>query len=165
LSNPKVTYICVTLRLLIRNYMQRDIIHTWFLPHPPQEVWKFLTDSDLLSQWLMENDLKPIVGHKFQFRAKPKYKIGFDGIIFCEVLEAVPDRRISYSWKGGPGNGKISLDSIVTWTLTAKNGGTELLLEHTGFKGFRNFIPYLIMNKGWLKILDRLKSRTQNTTV
>jgi uncharacterized protein YndB with AHSA1/START domain len=129
--------------------MEKEIRHRWFFPHPPEMVWDYLTKSGLLAQWLMENDFKAIRGHKFQFNAKPKVKIGFDGVIFCEVLEIVPSKRLSYSWKGGPGKGRITLDSVVTWTLYPQNQGTELLLEHTGFKGMKNFIPYLIMNRGW----------------
>lgn len=129
--------------------MQRDIRHTWFFPQTPETVWEYLTNAELLSEWLMENDFKPIVGHTFRFDAKPRVKIGFDGIIYCKVLEVAPPHRLSYSWKGGPGKGKITLDSIVTWTLTPKNGGTELLLEHTGFRGMKNYFTYLIMNKGW----------------
>jgi len=106
----------------------------------------------------MENDFKPEVGHKFMFTTKPKIKVGFDGNIYCEVLEIIPFQKLSYSWKGGPGKGKITLDSIVTWTLTPKDNGTELQLDHTGFKGMKNYITYLIMNKGWgsKKLLAKL---------
>ena len=128
--------------------MQRDIKQTWFFLHPVEKVWKYLTDSDLLSQWLMENDFKPVVGHRFRFDTKPKVKLGFDGIVYGEVLEVEPLKRLSYSWQGGA-NGKITLDSVVVWTLRPRDGGTEVTLEHKGFKGLRNFIPYLIMNKGW----------------
>lgn len=136
--------------------MERDIRHTWFLPHSPETVWDYLTIPELLAQWLMESDFQPIVGHKFMFNTKPKVKLGFDGMIYCEVLEVNPLKKLVYSWKGGPGKGKISLDSIVTWTLIPKNNGTELQLVHSGFKGMRNYIPYLIMNKGWQKIIKRL---------
>ncbi len=134
--------------------MQRDIKHKWFFPHPPEEVWDFLTKQELIAQWLMENDFQPIVGHKFNFRTKPRIKFGFDGIVYGEVLEVVPFTRLSYSWKGGMGN-KAALDSVVTWTLTPKDNGTELRLEHSGFKGLRNYFAYLIMNKGWSKIGKR----------
>ncbi len=130
--------------------MQKDIRQLWFLPHPPETVWEFLTDPELLTQWLMPNDFKAIVGHRFQFYSKPKLKIGFDGIVYAEVLEIVPFKKLSYSWRGGPGKGRITLDSVVTWTLIPKENGTELLLEHTGFKGIKNYISYLIMNKGWV---------------
>ena len=129
--------------------MNRDIILKWQFRQPPEIVWEHLTKPELLSQWLMANDFKPEVGHKFRFTTNPKIKFGFDGIIYCEVLEVVPLKRLSYSWRGGPGKGKITLDSIVTWTLTPKDGGTELLLEHTGFSGMKNYFAYIMMKNGW----------------
>lgn len=142
--------------------MTNDIKHTWHFNHPQQLVWDYLTKPELLSQWLMESDFKALVGHKFMFNTKPKVKVGFDGMIYCEVLKVEPITLLSYSWKGGPGKGKITLDSVVTWTLTQKNDGTELMLEHTGFVGFKNLLSYLIMNKGWEKIKSRLDKQLDN---
>lgn len=139
--------------------MQRDIKHVWFFPHSPEAVWDYLTKPELLAQWLMENDFQPIVGHQFQFRTKPKIKFGFDGTVYCEVLEIVPYRRLTYSWRGGSGKNKILLDSVVVWTLTEKDNGTELMLEHKGFRGMKNYIAYLIMKKGWAKIGKRFGER------
>ena len=139
--------------------MTRDIVHKWFFEHKPEVVWKYLTDPELLAQWLMENDFKPEIGHQFMFHTKPKIKIGFDGKIYCEVLELVPLKKLSYSWKGGPHKDKISLDSVVVWTLNEKENGTELLLEHKGFKGMKNYLSFVIMNKGWQKILKRLSTK------
>lgn len=145
--------------------MEKDIKHNWFLEHPADKVWEYLTDPELLSQWLMENNFKPIVGHRFQFHTKPVIKFGFDGNVYCEVLEVIPLKKLSYSWKGGPEKGKITLDSIVTWTLTPKSKGTELLLEHKGFKGLKNFMGYFFMNMGWKKkILKRLQTLLNTTT-
>ncbi|GAB3903054.1 SRPBCC family protein [Mucilaginibacter boryungensis] len=129
--------------------MERDIHIRWFLAHPPQKVWECLTDPTLLSQWLMKNDFKPIVGHKFNFHSKPIPKMGFDGTVYCEVLELVPSKKLAYSWKGGPKPGVIKLDTRVIWTLEAKNGGTELLLEQKGFKGFHNYLASIFMGSGW----------------
>lgn len=139
--------------------MEKDIRHQWFLQHPPELVWAALTEKEQLSQWLMENDMQPIVGHKFRFVTKPRIKMGFDGIVYCEVLEVMPFKRFSYSWKGGPRKGVITLDSVVRWTLIPKNGGTELVLEHTGFKGWKNYFSYLVMNMGWVKIGKRFIAR------
>jgi uncharacterized protein YndB with AHSA1/START domain len=134
--------------------MQRDIKHQWFFQHSSETVWEFLTTPELISQWLMENNFRPIVGHQFQFKTKPRP--GFNGVVHCQVLEVLPCQKLSYSWKGGPGDGTIKLDSVVTWTLTAKDKGTLLLLEHTGFKGWKNFIAYLVMDKGWkYKVMKR----------
>lgn len=143
--------------------MKREISHTWFFPHPPETVWEYLTTSELLAQWLMENDFQPVVGHKFQFYTKPKINLGFDGRVYCEVLEVTPYKRLSYSWRGGAGTEKVRLDSIVVWTLSPKDNGTELLLEHKGFTGMKNFLAYLIMNQGWLKIAKRLGKQMQDS--
>jgi len=138
--------------------MQRDIKHNFFLPNPPEAVWEFLTKPELIKQWLMENDFKPVVGHRFQFKTKPIIKFGFDGTVYCEVLEVEPLKRLSYSWKGGMGKDKVHLDSVVIWTLTPRDNGTELRLEHKGFKGLKNFLAYFIMNKGWARIGKRMAS-------
>ena len=129
--------------------MERSIIQKWWLPASPEVVWDYLTKPELLEQWLMENDIKPVVGHQFKFRTYPKVNFGFDGIVYCEVLVAEPFKKLSYSWKGGPGKGKINLDTVVTWTLEEKDGGTQLLLEHTGFSGLPNLIAHFAMKKGW----------------
>src|SRR3954470_10160935 len=139
--------------------MQRDIRHSWHFNHPPDLVWEYLTKSELLAHWLMENDFKLIVGHKFQFRTKPKLNLGFDGNVYCEVLEIIPFKRLSYSWRGGPSKENPTLDSLVIWTLTKTDNGTELVLEHKGFKGMKNFVTYIIMNLGWLKIGNRILKR------
>lgn len=123
--------------------------------YPPEAVWSCLTESDQLAGWLMENDFKPVVGHRFRFISKPKVKFGFDGIVYGEVLEVIPFRKLVYSWKGGPGNGKINLDTVVTWTLEPAGTGTVLTLTHSGFLGLRNFIPYIVMGKGWQKIIRK----------
>lgn len=127
--------------------MEKAIAHTWFFDAAPALVWAYLTESDLLAQWLMKNDFKPVVGHEFQFTTKPR--IGFDGTVYCKVLQVVPHKYLEYSWQGGPEKGKITLDSIVSWTLTPKNNGTELQLRHSGFKGIRNYLAYIVMDKGW----------------
>ena len=36
-----------------------------------EKVWSALTDSSKLAKWVMENDFKPVVGHRFQFRMQP----------------------------------------------------------------------------------------------
>jgi uncharacterized protein YndB with AHSA1/START domain len=142
--------------------MKREIKHTIFFPHPPETVWDYLTKSELLSQWLMENDIQPVVGHQFQFRSKPNYDIDFDGIVYCEVLRIVPLKQFSYSWKCNPSNGGFKIDTIVEWTLTPKDNGTELNLHQTGFKANEYEGFYMAMSNGWIvqteKLLQNLNS-------
>jgi uncharacterized protein YndB with AHSA1/START domain len=129
--------------------MQREIKHSTFFPHPIEVVWDHLTKPELLSQWLMENDIQPIVGHNFQFRAKPVLEIDFDGMVYCEILEVAPLKKLSYSWKCNPTNGKFKIDTVVVWTLVPKKNGTELNLHQTGFKKNEYDGFYSAMKNGW----------------
>ena len=147
--------------------MKHAIHQVWQLEHPVERVWHYLTDSELLTIWLMENDFRPFVGHTFKFRTKAKPKFNFDGNIYCQVLEVDPFKKLSYTWRGGPGNGSVTLDSVVTWTLKPHNQGTELILEHTGFHGLKNFATYFFMNIGWRKKIRKrlIGLLTENNTL
>ena len=114
------------------------------LPHPPAKVWRALTEPALLGAWLMSNDFKPEVGHKFTFHAPPVPH--WDGIVSCEVLAVEPQRRLRYLWRGG--SGEHRLDTIVEWTLTPDGAGTRLHLEHSGFDS-RNTLALEGLGKGW----------------
>ena len=131
--------------------MTKSINHQYFFAHPPERVWEYLTQSDLMSLWLMKNDFQPIVGYDFQFRTSPVPKLNFDGIFYCKVLEVTPFTRLSYSWNGGPGEGKITLTSVVVWKLQRTEKGTEVFLEHSGFEGAENLDMYNGLMHGWLE--------------
>jgi len=79
--------------------MTKVIKHQFFFPHPTEMVWEYLTKPELMEQWLMKNDFQPIVGHDFQLRTGPILSLDFDGIFYCKVLEIVPFKKLSYSWK------------------------------------------------------------------
>ncbi len=127
--------------------MKRDIKLEWFYPHSTANVWHCLTTSELIAQWLMPNDFRLEKGHKFQFTAKPMP--GWCGVVDCEVLEVVENRKLSYSWVSGPTVGSTDISTVVTWYLSAEQGGTRLVLEHTGFRGFRAWMTSYILSNGW----------------
>ncbi|MEI3802827.1 MULTISPECIES: SRPBCC family protein [unclassified Chitinophaga] len=139
--------------------MIKTIKHQFFFPHPAETVWNYLTQPELMEQWLMKNDFQPIVGLDFQFRTNPVPSLDFDGIFYCKVLEVVPFKRLSYSWKCGPGDGKITLDSVVLWKLEAKDNGTELFLEHSGFTKEENLSMLNALTDGWLKNIHKIAER------
>jgi uncharacterized protein YndB with AHSA1/START domain len=125
--------------------MRRDIVVEKLLQHPPQAVWRALTDPRALAEWLMVNDFEPRVGHKFQFRDRPRP--GWDGTTHCEVLECREPHVLKYSWRGGP------LDTVVTFRLEPIEGGTRLVLEHRGFAGLFPVLVSYMMSSGWKKML------------
>lgn len=136
--------------------MTRSIKHQFFFPHPPEMVWEYLTRPELMELWLMKNNFQPILGNDFQFRTSPIPSLDFDGIFYCRVLEIVPFRKLSYSWKSGPGEGKITLDSVVVWNLQPAGKGTELYLEHSGFEKEENLDFYRGLTDGWLEKIHNI---------
>lgn len=91
------------------------------IPAPPAKLWRALTTPQLIEQWLVKNDFEPVVGHRFTLSADW-------GKVDCRVEDVEPNKRLSYSWA------VYGLDSMVTWTLTAKGAGTHLRLEQSGFR-------------------------------
>ena len=49
----------------------RSIVVEREMPHPPEKIWRALTQGPLIEEWLMKNDFQPVVGHRFNFRATP----------------------------------------------------------------------------------------------
>ena len=127
--------------------MQKEIKHTWFFSRSPQEVWEYLTKPELIEQWLMKTDFKPIVGHKFRFTTTS------GKIIHCEVLEVNPFNRLSYKWLANSANGNKTFDSKVVWTPVPKDNGTELQLVHDGFIELEDYVGH---NNGWARLGNKL---------
>ncbi len=88
---------------------------------PPERIWRALTQPQLIAEWLMENDFKPVVDHRFSFSADW-------GAVDCQVQTVEPNKTLSYTWEG------MGLESVVTWTLTPTGAGTHLRMEQTGFR-------------------------------
>jgi uncharacterized protein YndB with AHSA1/START domain len=116
-------------------------------PHPPERVWRALTEPELLERWLMPNDFAPQVGHRFTFRTDPAP--GFDGVVHCEVLELEPPRRLAFTWQGGP------LDTVVRFTLSPDAAGTRLQMEQTGFRGVKAWLVSRILKGGFRTMYGR----------
>ena len=110
----------------------RTIVIERDMPHPPEKVWRALTQASLMEEWLLKNDFQPVVGRSFNFRAAPVPH--WNGVVDCTVLEIEPNERLSYSWNASGDEAANGLKSIVTWTLTRTNGGTHLRMEHSGFR-------------------------------
>lgn len=109
----------------------RSVVIERELPHPPEKVWRALTQSELLADWMMANDFQPVVGHKFKFTAQPA--ANWDGVVKCEVLEVQAHTRLSYRWGVG-GDTPAAIVSVVTLTLTPTHKGTQLRMEQSGFR-------------------------------
>ena len=138
-----------------REITQQIVVDEVF-PHAPQTIWKTLTTGELIGRWLMApTGFEPVEGKRFTFQTKPAG--AWDGVIQCEVLEAIPNQRLAYAWKSGD-EGNVGygapLDTVVTWTLTKVVSGTRLRLVHSGFVTPKNDSAFNSMSGGWLKVIQ-----------
>jgi uncharacterized protein YndB with AHSA1/START domain len=126
----------------------RSLVIEKELPHPPEKIWRALTQGPLIKEWLMDNDFQPVVGHKFNFRSKPMPS--WNGVIDSEVLVIEPNKKLSYSWNA------LGLLSVVVWTLIATSGGTLVRMEQSGFRPDQE-ANYQGANYGWRGFIGGLE--------
>src|SRR5690606_22822255 len=98
-----------------------DISLDFQFKSPIHKVWDALTNSETLALWVMENNFKPEVGYKCQFRNKE-----IDLVVDSEVLIVDKPNKLSYTWVGGP------IDTVVTWTLKQEGETTYVHLNQIG---------------------------------
>jgi uncharacterized protein YndB with AHSA1/START domain len=132
----------------------RSIVVERVMPHPPEKIWRALTQAPLIAEWLMKNDFQPVVGHRFNFRDTPMSQ--WNGVTDCEVLIVEPNRRLSYNWNASGEEAADGLKSVVTWTLTPVAGGTHVRMEHSGFTP-KDEAGYQAMSGGWPHIVGGLE--------
>jgi uncharacterized protein YndB with AHSA1/START domain len=136
----------------------QDIVVEEVFPHAPETIWKTLTTGDLIGRWLMKpTGFEPVKGARFTFQTTPAGM--WDGVIYCQVLEATPNERFVFAWKGGH-EGNVGygsrLDTVVTFTLSRVENGTRLRLVHSGFVLPNNEIAFKNMGDGWKKVVPRI---------
>ena len=121
----------------------RSVIIEREMPHPPEKIWRALTQPHLIAEWLMKGDFKPVKDHRFKFTADW-------GAVDCQVMAIEPNKTLSYTWAA------YGLKSVVTWTLTPTGKGTHLRMEQSGFRPDQEQ-AYQGAKFGWQKFLAKLE--------
>jgi uncharacterized protein YndB with AHSA1/START domain len=121
----------------------RTVVVEREMAHPPEKIWRALTQPHLMAEWLMKTDFAPVVGQGFTLS-------GDWGSVDCKVLEIEANRSLSYSWDA------MGLVSVVTWTLTPTPAGTQLRMEQTGFRPDQEH-AYQGAKFGWAKMFGALE--------
>jgi uncharacterized protein YndB with AHSA1/START domain len=123
------------------------------MPHPPEKLWRALTQPHLIEEWLMKNDFAPTIGHRFNLRGE------WGGVLDCEVLEIEPNKTLSYSWDFAHDDPAFALKSVVTFTLTPTARGTLLRVEQAGFRPDQKQ-AFGGAKLGWQQFLGKLEELT-----
>lgn len=118
------------------------------VPHPPEKIWRALTQPHLLEEWLMQTDFKPVEGQKFTLRNQPRPDVSV--VIDCQVLAVEPHKTLSYSWHA------FGLETVVTFTLEPTPSGTMIRMEQTGF-GPDQDLAYKGSRAAWTQYLAALE--------
>ncbi len=105
----------------------RSVVVEREIAHPPEKLWRALTQPHLIAEWLMQNDFAPVAGHRFKLS-------GDWGGVDCEVLTVEPNKTLSYTWDYAHADAAYNLKSVVTFTLTPTRTGTHLRVEQVGFR-------------------------------
>ena len=121
----------------------RTVVVERELAHPPEKVWRALTQRPLIEDWLMQNDFAPVAGHTFTLHATW-------GAVACRVLTVEPNKTLSYTWEAQ------GLESVVVWTLTAAGAGTHLRMEQSGFQPDQEQ-AYQGARFGWPRFFTKLE--------
>jgi uncharacterized protein YndB with AHSA1/START domain len=122
-------------------------------PQAQAKVWRAVTDPELIELWTVTGagarteGFAATVGTKFQFIARPR--LGWSGVVDCEVLEADAPSLLRYSWTDPSGGGTTE----VTYRLEPHAGGTRFTVEHTGFTGVGGYIVARILGNVRAKML------------
>jgi uncharacterized protein YndB with AHSA1/START domain len=118
---------------------------------PASKVWKAITDKDDMKQWYFDlPEFRPEVGFEFQFMGGKED--GKQYLHLCKVTEAVPEKKLAYSWKYDGYEGI----SFVTFELFEEGMRTRLKLTHAGLETFPASNPDLAKEnfvKGWTEII------------
>jgi uncharacterized protein YndB with AHSA1/START domain len=113
--------------------------------HSPTDVWRAVTDPELVPLWTSTGR----GGRPEGFSPKPVP--GWRGVVECEVLEARPPSLLRYSWLGDE-NGETTK---VAYRIESDEGGTRFTFEHTGFTGLGGFVmAKLVLGPVRKKMLD-----------
>jgi uncharacterized protein YndB with AHSA1/START domain len=120
------------------------------IAHPPEKIWRALTQPHLIEEWLMKNDFNPVVGHRFNLRGD------WGGVLDCEVLVVNPNKALSYTWNFTHDDPTYDLRSVVTFTLIPTSGGTRLRMEQSGFRPDQKQ-AFGGAKAGWQRFLEKLE--------
>lgn len=133
------------------NELGEEIRKTIIIDAVPEVVFKALMDEQELTRWFPNQAvLEARVGGRMEFRFH-RAETGENHTMQGKVLELVPGKKLSYSWKSD--YTPDFPDTVVTWTLEPLAGNrTQVTMAHSGLKGklLEEF------DKGWTFFLGRL---------
>lgn len=124
------------------------------LAAPPERVWAYLTESDLLATWLGRGEIPSAAGATSTLKL-----LANDDEIEATVKTYDPPRALAYTWFSTQHETHRSEASVVRFELGLHDDGTLLVLTHTGvLPEFRGRV-----GAGWHALCDILATRVRES--
>ncbi|WP_420345437.1 SRPBCC family protein [Pelagibius sp.] len=131
-----------------------DLVLTQDFDQDRESLWRSLTDSAALADWLMPNTFRPVVGATFELRAGPE-DTDCGGTVRCRVLTLEPPHLMVWSWiEDGTGS-----PTAVSFTLTERGTGCRLAIRHRGLASTPEEESF---RQGWLQKCAALEQHLGN---
>ena len=133
---------------------QTSIRKERFYPHSINAVWSAISVQEQLSKWFVNADFKAEVGYQYTFTRG-------ENTITGEVLDVQPPHLLTYTWVIGDPN----VITTVKWELQEVDGGTLVIIDHTGISGYASdqiaAATFNHFNHGWEDCTNRLAKHLQ----
>jgi uncharacterized protein YndB with AHSA1/START domain len=149
-----------------RALTERDALGAWFMSNDmeptrgqmftfrmkPQRGWDGVTYCEV-------TEVEPPHRIAYTYRGRAS----FEKTLACAAIhsERAVGRAAAVARRFGAGTKMkglfTELDTVLRFTLErVAGGGTRLILEHMGFRGFKQTLAGFVMGLGWAKVLRRL---------
>jgi uncharacterized protein YndB with AHSA1/START domain len=126
----------------------------------PEHIYDAWTTAETLARWFAPSADFTTVVHEVEARVGGRYRIemrhqnGSSHVAVGAYRELTRPTRLSFSWRW---DGTPMADTIVTIDLMPVDGGTELILTHSGFTTEPERNEHA---KGWNGCLDRIEANS-----
>ena len=137
------------------------LVEEIWIDAPPERVFRALTDPEQLIAWWGVSEAYRTTEATVDLRVGGRYRLtgpsGERGTFAVEgVYRAVePPTRLVFTWD--PGWDDDARGSEVEFALEAREGGTRLVLTHTGFATEESRDAH----RGWSAVLSSLKAHCE----